>query len=351
MRFTHSSSRKAAVIQQQLTKMSIPLRFAVLGAGSWGTALAIHLACCGYPTILWARNSQYANEMRASGENTRYLPKIDFPASLIIESDLKSALQHADIVFLATPSHGFEAILRAIKPFVKETQILLSITKGLTEHGGFMHQMAHTFLPNMRYALLSGPSFANEVARHMPTTVIVASDDQLCAQYLAEALSRNVFRVYTSNDLIGVQLGGAIKNVLAVAVGISDGLGFGANARAALVTRGLHEMKQLGLAAGAQEKTLIGLSGLGDLVLTCTDNQSRNRRLGLAIGQGRTLEQAQQEIGQVIESINTSAIMQLLIQRLQVEMPITEHVYQVLHHHLSPREAVKNLFSRSLKSE
>lgn len=331
--------------------MSTTLKFTIVGAGSWGTALAIHLSFCGYPTILWARDAEHVAQMRAQRENTRYLSSIAFPELLTVESNLQTALQHADIVLLATPSHGFEEICRAIKPFVKETQILLSITKGLTEHGGFMHEVAHQLLPHMRYALLSGPSFAKEVARHMPTTVIIASDDQECANYLAQALSKNVFRVYTSEDLIGVQLGGAVKNVLAVAVGISDGLGFGANARAALVTRGLHEMKQLGLAAGACEKTLMGLSGLGDLVLTCTDNQSRNRRLGLAIGQGKTIVEAQQEIGQVIESIHTSAIIQLLIKKFNVEMPITEQIYRVLHHHLAPKEAVKNLFSRALKAE
>ena len=331
--------------------MSSPLRFTVLGAGSWGSALAVHLSFCGYPTVLWSHNAQHALEMQSKKENLRYLPDIQFPSALTVDANLKQALAQADIVLLATPSKAFEAMLYQIKPLLTPSQILLSATKGLTEHGEFMGDLAHRILPNTRYALLSGPSFAKEVARHLPTTVIIASHDKECAKELAHLLSKNVFRVYSSDDLIGVQIGGAVKNILAVAVGISDGMGFGANARAALITRGLREMKRLGLAAGGELKTIMGLSGLGDLVLTCTDNQSRNRRLGIAIGQGKSIQDVKNEIGQVIESIDTSALIQKLIQRLQIEMPITEQVYQVLHHGLAPTQAVKNLFSRSLKSE
>lgn len=331
--------------------MSQLLRFAVLGAGSWGTALAVHLSYCGYPTILWARDSQHILNMQSQRENTRYLPNIAFPSALKIDGNLENTLSQADIILLSTPSSVFENMLNQIKPFLTDKHILLSATKGLTEHGGLMGDLAHTLLPNTPYALLSGPSFAKEVARHLPTTVNIASNNQECAKLLAHTLSKNVFRVYTSDDLIGVQIGGAVKNILAVGVGISDGLGFGANARAALITRGLREMKHLILAAGGKSKTVMGLSGVGDLVLTCTDNQSRNRRLGLAIGQGKTIQEAQKEIGQVIESIHTSTIMQTLIKRFYVEMPITEQVYQVLHQGLSPKEAVKNLFARSLKAE
>ena len=331
--------------------MSTPLKFAVLGAGSWGTALAVHLSFCGYETVLWARDVQHVTDMQSQRENTRYLPEITFPPQLVIHSNLKHALSNADVILLATPSSVFESMLHQIKPLINSTQILLSATKGLTEHGDFMSDLAQMILPNTRYALLSGPSFAKEVARHLPTTVIIASHDKECAHQLAHSLSKNVFRVYSSHDLIGVQIGGAVKNILAVAVGISDGMGFGANARAALITRGLREMKRLGLAAGGELTTMMGLSGLGDLVLTCTDNQSRNRRLGLAIGQGKSIQQAQTEIGQVIESIGTSALIQTLIKRFQVEMPITEQVFQVLHHELEPKQAVKNLFARAIKAE
>jgi len=331
--------------------MSAPLKFAVLGAGSWGTALAIHLSFCGYETVLWARDVQHVTEMQSQRENTRYLAGISFPPQLSIDSNLEHAVSHADIILLATPSSVFETMLHQIKPHLHSPQILLSATKGLTEHGEFMSDLAHEILPNTRYALLSGPSFAKEVARHLPTTVIIASNDKECAHQLAHSLSKNVFRVYSSHDLIGVQIGGAVKNILAVAVGISDGMGFGANARAALITRGLREMKRLGLAAGGELTTIMGLSGLGDLVLTCTDNQSRNRRLGLAIGQGKSIQEAQTEIGQVIESIGTSALIQTLIKRFHVEMPIIEQIYQVLHHGLEPKQAVKNLFARSLKAE
>lgn len=331
--------------------MSAPLKFAVFGAGSWGTALAIHLSFCGYETVLWARDIQHVVEMQSQRENTRYLAGISFPPQLSIDSNLEHVVSHADVILLATPSSVFETMLHQIKPHLHSPQILLSATKGLTEHGEFMSDLAHEILPDICYALLSGPSFAKEVARHLPTTVIIASRDKECAHQLAHALSKNVFRVYSSQDLIGVQIGGAVKNILAVAVGISDGMGFGANARAALITRGLREMKRLGLAAGGELTTMMGLSGLGDLVLTCTDNQSRNRRLGLAIGQGKSIQQAQTEIGQVIESIGTSALIQTLIKRFHVEMPITEQVYQVLHHGLEPKQAVKNLFARALKAE
>lgn len=289
--------------------------------------------------------------MEALQENKRYLPGVPLPATIRFESELKTAVRHADVIILAIPSHAFETIIHAIQPYVQDAQILLSTAKGLTQQGGFMHAVAQHLLPKTRYALLSGPSFAKEVAHHLPTSVIIASQDAACAQYLSATISKNFFRTYTSDDLIGVQLGGAIKNVLAVAVGISDGLGFGANARAALITRGLHEMGQLGHAVGAHTKTFMGLSGLGDLLLTCTDDQSRNRRLGLAIGRGETLKQAQENIGQVIESIHTSALVRILSQRHHIEMPIAEQVYQILYHDLSPSIAVKNLFSRSLTAE
>lgn len=331
--------------------MSQSLKFTVLGAGSWGTALAVHLAFCGYETALWARDEKHVTEMQSQRENLRYLPGVSFPEQLHVHFTLEKAITDSNVILLATPSSVFETMLHQIKPLINSTQILLSATKGLTEHGEFMSNLAHEILPDTRYALLSGPSFAKEVARHLPTTVIIASRDKECAHQLAYTFSKNVFRVYTSQDLIGVQIGGAVKNILAVAVGISDGMGFGANARAALITRGLKEMKRLGLAAGGELTTMMGLAGLGDLVLTCTDNQSRNRRLGLAIGQGKTIEQAQAEIGQVIESINTSALIQTMIKRLHVEMPITEQVFQVLHHGLEPKQAVKNLFSRAIKAE
>ncbi len=331
--------------------MSTLLKFAVLGAGSWGTALAMHLSRSGHTTSLWAHSKQHTADMLASRENARYLPGIAFPSSLDITSDLEKAMHDANVIVLATPSNAFEEILYAIKSYIKPHQLLLSATKGLTEHGGFMSELAQDVLPNVRYALLSGPSFAKEVATYLPTTVIIASNDSDCAHILAHAVSKNLFRVYTSSDLIGAQIGGAVKNILAVAVGISDGMGFGSNARAALITRGLGEMKHLCLKAGGELKTVMGLAGLGDLVLTCTDNQSRNRRLGMAIGQGKSIQEAQQEIGQVVESISTSALIQTLIKRYAIDMPITEQVFELLHRGLDPKKAVNNLFSRSLKAE
>lgn len=331
--------------------MKATLSFCVIGAGSWGTALAIHLACSGYETALWTQNLDHRKEMDEAKKNQRYLPDLPFPEKLYIAYDLDRAVMNSQIILIAVPSHAFQDTLKKIKPLISPSHSLLSATKGLNEDGGFLSETAHKILPNIKYALLSGPSFAKEVAKQLPTTVIISSENQAYAEELAQALSKQVFRAYTNNDLIGVQIGGAVKNVLAVAVGISDGLGFGANARAALITRGLEEMKRLGLAAGAELKTIMGLSGLGDLVLTCTDNQSRNRRFGLAIGQGKSLILAQNEIGQVVESIHTSILIQKRIQEYQLELPIIEQVYHILHSHLPAKDAVINLFSRRLKSE
>jgi len=331
--------------------MEMPPRFSVIGAGSWGTALAVHLSFSGYMTTLWAHDIRHIAAMKIARENLKYLPSVSFPKNLLLEEELEIAINHSDIILLAIPSHVFKITLNRIKPFLRSQQIILSATKGLTEEGGLMSDLVKVILPDHPYALLSGPSFAKEVAMHLPTTVAIASDDAVCARNLANAFSKNVFRVYTSDDIIGAQIAGAVKNVLAVAVGISDGLGFGANARAALIARGLEEMKRLCLVAGGQLKTVMGLAGVGDLVLTCTDNQSRNRRFGLAIGQGKSQNEAQESIGQVVESVSTSLLIQKMISDYRLDMPIISEVYHVLHCNLSAKEAVKNLFSRTLKAE
>lgn len=331
--------------------MHISPRFSVIGAGSWGTALAVHLSFSGYMTTLWAHDLRHIAAMKVARENAKYLPSVPFPKDLLLEEELEVAIRHSDIVLLAIPSHVFKTTLTRVQSFLRSGQIILSATKGLTEEGGLMSDLVKEILPDHPYALLSGPSFAKEVAVHLPTTVTIASDDAVCAASLANTFSRNVFRVYTSDDIIGVQIAGAVKNVLAVAVGISDGLGFGANARAALIARGLEEMKRLCLVAGGQLKTVMGLAGVGDLVLTCTDDQSRNRRFGLEIGQGKSPREAQESIGQVVESVTTSQLIQKMIFDYTLDMPIITQVYHVLHHNLSAKDAVKNLFSRTLKAE
>ena len=324
----------------------------VLGAGSWGTALALLLARNGHQVRLWGHNPDHMTALIRSHCNDRYLPGIDFPANLTPCTDLAAALASVPYLLVAVPSHGYGALLDQISRLSTEAGLAWA-TKGL-EHGSgrFLHQVTAERLTGDRpVAIVSGPSFAREVALGLPTALTVASDDGDYAQRWAHLLHGSTLRAYSSTDIIGVELGGALKNVLAIAAGIADGLGFGANARAALITRGLTEMVRLGEAVGAQRDTLMGLAGLGDLVLTCTDDQSRNRRLGLAIGRGESLADAGQAIGQVTEGAATAREMIRLARRHRVEMPITEQVDQVLHRGLDPRQAVENLLTRSSKPE
>lgn len=326
---------------------------AVLGAGSWGTALALLLARNGHSVRLWGHNPGHMEQLRQDGENRRYLPGIAFPPTLSVETDIAAAIQGIGVVLMVVPSHAFGKTLIQLKPYLSSATCLASATKGLESGSGrFLHQVTWDVLGAAhRYAVISGPSFAREVAAGMPTAITVAAEDIAYAQRIAELLHGNTFRAYTSDDVIGVELGGAVKNVIAIATGVSDGLGFGANARAALITRGLAEMVRLGMAVGGRKETFMGLAGLGDLVLTCTDNQSRNRRFGLAIGQGQSAEAAQQAIGQVIEGANTVQEISRLAHRHEVEMPITEQVHQVLYKGTDPGVAVRALLGREQKSE
>lgn len=325
----------------------------VLGAGSWGTALAIQLARNGTRTLLWGRNPERMAAMAKSRSNERYLPDITFPDDLIPTSDLEQALDQADEILVVVPSHAFRSTLEAIAPRLRENLPLAWATKGL-EPGTrkLLHQVvAETIGGNHPTAVISGPTFAREVAKGLPTAVTVASHNSDVADYFARRLHGAAFRAYTSNDVIGVELGGAAKNILAIAAGIADGLGFGANTRAALITRGLAEIMRLGQAMGAHQETFIGLAGLGDLVLTCTDNQSRNRRVGLGLGKGEPLDQVIESIGQAVEGVNTTPEIYQLAQEHGVEMPITEQVYRVLHEGLKPQQAVEALLHREQKQE
>jgi glycerol-3-phosphate dehydrogenase (NAD(P)+) len=326
---------------------------AVLGAGSWGTALAILLARHGTPTLLWARDASQAAVMNAERCNTRYLPDITFPATLRATADLEEALAAADDLLLAVPSHSFRTTLQAIAPYITPTTRLAWATKGL-EQGSrkLLHQVAGEELgADTAPAVISGPTFAREVAIGLPTAVTVAARDPGVARFFANCLHDTTFRAYTSDDVVGVELGGAIKNVLAIAAGIADGMGMGANTRAALITRGLAEMMRLGVALGGHQETFMGLAGLGDLVLTCTDDQSRNRRLGLALGRGTALAQAQQDIRQVVEGVQTAAEVWAMADEMGVDMPITEQVWRVLHQGQPVQVAVQALLAREQKEE
>jgi glycerol-3-phosphate dehydrogenase (NAD(P)+) len=326
---------------------------AVLGAGSWGTALAIQLARSGHPTRFWGRDRAALLAMAAGRRNGRYLSTAGFPDSLLIEPDLGAALSGARDALIAVPSHAFRGLLQQLLPHLKADTRLAWATKGFELHTGLLpHQVAREVLgPARAVAVLSGPTFAREVGAGLPTAMTVASPDAQFAKALALGLSSANFRAYTSTDITGVEVGGAVKNVLAVGAGLSDGLGFGANTRVALITRGLVEMMRLGVAAGAQRDTFMGLAGLGDLVLTCTDDQSRNRRFGLSLASGRTPEQALAEIGQVVEGFAAARAAHAVAKRMNVEMPLCEGVYRVLYEGVPAREAVRELMTRPIKSE
>ena len=279
--------------------------------------------------------------------------EVTFPPGLEISADLTEVVPTADIVLLVVPSHAFRETLHKLKPLLQPQQKVAWGTKGLEpDTRKLLHQLAREELgTRVSTAVVSGPTFAREVAHKLPGAVTVASEDQDFALALARALHNEYFRAYTSSDVIGVEIGGAVKNVLAIAAGTADGLGFGANARAALIARGVAEILRLGVALGARNETFMGLTGLGDLVLTCTDDQSRNRRLGLALGQGKNMDETIQTIGQVVEGINTSREIHALAQDHNVDMPITEQVYLILHQGHTPRDAVQALMERAIRAE
>lgn len=327
-------------------------RFAVLGAGSWGTALALVLARNGHDVTLWGHDPEAVAALARDRVNRRYLPDIGLPARITPESDLGRAVAGCDTVLVVVPSVAFEAVATRLAGLLERGTPVVWATKGLdAASGGLLHNVAERCLPDRALAVLSGPSFAREVARRLPTAVTVASTDAAFAAGLARAFHEPSFRVYTSDDMVGVELGGAVKNVLAIATGMADGLGFGANARAGLITRGLAELRRLGAAMGARSQTFMGLSGVGDLILTCTDDQSRNRRFGLALGRGRGSTEAEAEIGQTVEGVRTTGEVHRLAATVGVEMPICEQVHLVLSGHLTAREAARNLMLRTPKAE
>jgi glycerol-3-phosphate dehydrogenase (NAD(P)+) len=324
----------------------------VIGAGSWGTALAIQCARAGHPTRLWGRDGALIDAMNRARCNERYLPDAQFPHSLHGVPELSEALQGARDVLVAVPSSAFRTVLEAIRPHLDAATRLSWASKGFERQTGLLpHQVAAEILGDRPGAVLSGPTFAREVGAGLPTAMTVASRDQEFARELALRLSGPKFRAYIQSDIVGVEVGGAVKNVIAIGAGIADGMGFGANTRVALITRGLAEMMRLGLALGAERSTFMGLAALGDLVLTCTDDQSRNRRLGLALGQGRSLEDAQRVIGQVVEGATAASAVRLVAEREGVEMPICLEVYRIMHEARPVRDALQALMSREVRSE
>ena len=326
---------------------------AVLGAGSWGTALGALIARHGHPTVLWGRDAEGVAAIDRRHENPRYLPGIALPEMLRATTDLAEALKGADLVLVVVPSHAFAETLRSLAPHRPAHAGVAWATKGFEPGSGrFLHEVAEEVLgPGVPLAVVTGPSFAKEVAQGLPTALTVHGNDAGFAQSVADALHGPAFRAYTGNDMLGAELGGAMKNVLAVATGVADGMQLGLNARAGLITRGLNEMLRLNHAIGGKAETLMGLAGLGDLVLTCTGDLSRNRRLGLALGRGQSIADAVREIGQVVESVQTADEVMRQAQRHGIELPISSAVQSVLHGDITPAEGLKLLLSREQKPE
>lgn len=325
----------------------------VLGAGSWGTALAIQAAKNGCHTMLWGHNPEHMSCLATEKENKRYLPNLNLPESLELTSNLENAVKFSHILLISVPSHAFKDTLEKIKPYISPQTKIAWATKGFNPaDGALLDQLVSQVLSSeISTAAISGPTFAKEVAAGLPTALTIASSSPKFAEQISSLLHNPCFRTYTSQDITGVQVGGAVKNVLAIAAGIADGLGFGANTRSALITRGLQEIMRLGIKLGGQADTFMGLAGLGDLILTCTDNQSRNRRLGLALGKGEDRELALEEIGQEVEGISAAKETYLLALKYNIEMPIVEQVYKVLYQGLAPRIAVQNLLTREQRAE
>lgn len=327
-------------------------KIAIIGAGSWGTALALLLARKGLTVALWAHRLEHVDQMRSCRENRLYLPGFSLPENVTLTADIDQAVRGASTIVMVVPSHVFRSVFVRMKCFLTQNQIIVSATKGI-ENDSLMTMtqvMSSEFIYD-RYAVLSGPSFAQEVAEEKPTAVTVAAKDIATAEAVQEVFFTERFRVYTSTDVIGVELGGPLKNIVAIASGICDGLGYGTNTRAALITRGLAEITRLAVAMGASPLTLAGLAGLGDLVLTCTGDLSRNRSVGLKLGQGMTLEAIQDEMQMVAEGVKTTRSAWFLAKKIGVEMPILEQVYQVLYEGKSCKDATRDLLVRGGRNE
>ncbi len=337
-------------------------RIGVLGAGSWGTTLAVLLANKKIKTVLWARDQEFAKQIRKSRENKSYLPGIELPATLEITSDIAKAVLNKEVILFVVPSHGLRKVAKqiamALSDFTQSPNLpyaLVSASKGIENRTLLtMTEIMKEVLPSRlsgRLAALSGPSFAQEVASSIPTAITMAASEHRLCIGLQDLFTTETFRVYTSLDLMGVQLGGALKNIMAIASGISDGMGFGTNTRAALITRGLAEMSRLGMRLGANPLTFAGLAGLGDLVLTCTGDLSRNRQVGLKLGQGQSIENILKETSMIAEGVKTTSSAYAMAEKYKVDMPITNQVYKVLYEGLDPKDAVNELLKRPPRQE
>ncbi len=325
---------------------------AVLGGGSWGTALARLLALQGYDTLLYMRNETLWHTLETTGENIQYLPGVIMPDNLHYTTDLHEAVSGRRFVVFAVPTGAFRTVLETVQSDLRKDAILINVAKGIeTETLERPSEIAESIVPDYAFVCLSGPSHAEEVARDMPTTVTVASHDEEAALAVQQLFNTISFRVYTNPDLIGVELGGALKNIIALGAGICDGFGYGDNTKAALMTRGIVEMARFGVALGAKPQTFYGLAGIGDLIVTCTSPHSRNRRAGILLGQGKTLEEAVKEVGMVVEGAKTTWSVHQMNQKLHVDMPITTILHQILYEGLGNEHILDRLMTRDPKDE
>ncbi|HML37829.1 MAG TPA: NAD(P)H-dependent glycerol-3-phosphate dehydrogenase [Bacillota bacterium] len=327
-------------------------KIALIGAGSWGTALSVSLSGNGHAVKIWDINREHLDELSSNRENTRYLPGVKLPEEIRISYTVEEAVEGADIVLFSAPAQHFRSALEGALPYLKPEMVLINVAKGIEQKSlKRLSEIAFEKLPDAKYVVLSGPSHAEEVGRGMPTTLVSASKDVELAEYVQDVFMSDNLRIYTGSDIIGVELGGALKNIIALGAGISDGLGFGDNAKAALMTRGITEIARLGVQLGANLSTFSGLTGIGDLIVTCTSMHSRNRRCGIMIGEGMKPSEAREKVGMVVEGMYTTEAAYELAQQFGVEMPITEQIYQVINGTADAREAVMSLMTRQRKHE
>lgn len=327
-------------------------KIAVIGAGSWGTALSVSLSGNGHTVKIWDVNQEHLKELSENRENKRYLPEVELPDSLQISYTVEEAIEGADIVLFSAPAQHFRSALDGALPYLKPEMVLVNVAKGIEQKSlKRLSEIAFNKLPNARYAVLSGPSHAEEVGRAMPTTLVSASEELEVAEYIQDVFMSDHLRIYTNSDVIGVELGGALKNIIALGAGISDGMGYGDNAKAALMTRGITEIARLGVKLGADLSTFSGLTGIGDLIVTCTSMHSRNRRCGILIGEGMKPSEATEKVGMVVEGMYTTEAAYELAKQVGVEMPITEQIYHVINDTTDAREAVMSLMTRQRKHE
>jgi len=325
---------------------------AVIGAGSWGTALSVSLSSSGHKVRIWDVNEEHLKELSEHRENIRYLPEVKFPDGIEIAYTVEEAINGADIVLFSAPAQHFRSALDGAIPYLKPEMTLVNVAKGIEQKSlKRLSEIAFEKLPSAKYVVLSGPSHAEEVGRAMPTTLVAASEELELAEYIQDVFMSDRLRIYTNSDVIGVELGGALKNIIALGAGVSDGMGYGDNAKAALMTRGITEISRLGVKLGANLGTFSGLTGIGDLIVTCTSMHSRNRRCGIMIGEGMKPAEATQKVGMVVEGIYTTEAAYQLAQKVGVEMPITEEIYKVINEGKDAREAVTSLMTRQKKHE